>query len=882
MSTATYRFFLERNRVAACLRKSLGAFPLVALSAPPGYGKTIAAEQLAFSWPAPAVLTRIPSGCPDAPTLWQAFVTPLEAQYPALAAGLANIPPGNDPQTLASAVADALARLFGDTGCLWVVDDAHNLGPATDYALPPRTLRADPIDAAFFHGFFRALGAHGNLSSKLRVLVLSRSRLSSRFNELQLARLALAHDQRLLAFTREEALEYAFHTNFANEERTAGIWARTEGWPGAFCLLLHEGAGNEEAAPVAFDIHTFVEETVFSHLSPEQGRMLVRLSAMRRFSDQQAARLADNAEAPILLQQLFEANAFITRDDEGYFAFHPVFHTFLHSRFGLLEQAEKRTLYRRAAEEYCATGDYCAAIKAWVAAGERRDTTRLLAALAHETPLELLKDDLPHIQTLVEALPWKQRLSEPVGYLILVAASMLYGSMEQGRAMLDEAERRLRAGKWGKDTGMRLECELEACRGLARFNHLPAMLRHMRLSEEQHPRPSTIAAKFRYTLGSPQLGFLFHTTPGSLANNLRALNAGRVALPPAAPGLAELAQAELLLEPLKNEDTMLQAEIAATAARQEARAAGEDEVAVAATFTLARLEMLRGNGAAALRHADSAFHLLRERPPLSPCGTQPSGQQSLTASLCRDYIHLCLGRETAGTLSSQEATAGRPQLPGRNMGHLVHGKNLLAQRHWAGMLAALPAMRASLAPSSPVFGMMHTHIMEAVALFHLKGAKAGLGALDKALNLALADELAASMAEYGPSLFPLLDEALARHSANAEKNDRAHRQTTFIRHVKLCIARFAGAATLGEEAAPLLPSLTSREKLLLEMLAGRKNNVQIASAFSLNPEALKKALNRLYRKIGAENRKHAAELHARQEFGPAKDAADPDTDGGLP
>ena len=871
MSASTHLTLLQRNRVVDCLHRALASHPLVALSSPPGYGKSIAAAQLALAWPAPTLYTSTPRTMPDVTAQWQSLLAGIEVQYPTLAAELARLAPlvvAEKAQELAVGMADCFVRFFGDKGALWVLDDAHNL---RCHAAPPSpSFTEQTTRTCFFEQVLYALAKQ--TCPRIRVLLLSRPRMPARYDELQLSGLALAFDQQLLAFTLEEALEYATLTGFADTERVAAVWASTEGWPGAMRLVLHGGVLPADEGFVAFDVGAFIEETVFSEIPRAQGKLLVRLSAMRCFSPEQAERLTEDAEAPLLLQRLYEANAFITRDRARAYAFHPIFHDFLRARASNLATAAVKALHRQAADEYLRAYDPRAAVEALIVAGERRDTVRLLSCLASEdAPPALSQDTLARVQAQVDALTWKQRLADPVGYLAYIATCMMYGNMEQGRLMLAEAKRRLHAIRWGKETATRITCELAACQCLASFNNLPAMLNNMRQAKEE-PLQSIIAKHFRYTLGSPHLAFLFHTVPGNLAKTLRTLlvdsSVNDPPMPPECAGLSDLAQAELLLEPLKESGTMLDAEIAAKTALHKALATSEHAIAVAATFTLARLELLRGNGSAALALAEGVFHFLPDNShnPLSRKATHhlPLTAQTMHASMCRDHIRLCLGKTIAGSRYAPENLTNRALLPGRALACLLYGRMLLSRQQWTDTLAALPAMRAMFRELSPVFGMMHTHILEAIALFHVRGEKATLPPLDRSLDLAIADGLVASVAEYGALLTPVLEAGHVHYFTLLSQGRQSSfgRKLTFIRTTKVAIARMAGISVFAETPPSNALDLTERERLMLEMLDNRRSNAQIAAVFSLNTEAVKKALSRLYKKIGAKNRSHAAELFA--------------------
>jgi DNA-binding CsgD family transcriptional regulator len=110
---------------------------------------------------------------------------------------------------------------------------------------------------------------------------------------------------------------------------------------------------------------------------------------------------------------------------------------------------------------------------------------------------------------------------------------------------------------------------------------------------------------------------------------------------------------------------------------------------------------------------------------------------------------------------------------------------------------------------------------------------------------------------------PLLPEALARWAARRPQTPfwwKAHGQ-----HIRVSVAdrtRKGSRCLILEECASSSPPLTAREATVLHWVSYGKTNEEIAALLKLKICTVKKNLERIYEKLGVENRTAAASFLA--------------------
>jgi LuxR family maltose regulon positive regulatory protein len=367
-SVSRYR---ERPRISALLDRGLeDSARLTLLSAPPGYGKTVAATGWTASRGLDCAWLSLDAADNDLARFVRYLVAALRAVRPdAGAATLSLFGTGASPSIdlVGATLLDEIA--VSDDPFVLILDDYHVIG-------------ADPI-----HRLVRFLIERGPPFAHLVLLTredpplpLARLRAHGRLVELR------ADD---LRYTEAEASAYLAEAQPADLDpgQVAGLLERTEGWIAGLQLAAISLRDRADTAALieAFGgsqrfVFDYLADEVLSRVDEDLRSFLVRTAIPERFTLDLCRVLTGREDAGALLDQAERANLFLVRLAEGgWYRYHGLFADYLRSQLG---DSERRRLHERAADWFERAGLASEAIENALAAGSADRAIRLVERAA--------------------------------------------------------------------------------------------------------------------------------------------------------------------------------------------------------------------------------------------------------------------------------------------------------------------------------------------------------------------------------------------------------------------------------------------------------------------------------------------------------------------
>lgn len=327
---------------------------LVVVTAPAGYGKTIALAQWASADPRPTTWLQLDEADND-PIVLLTYLSMALAQVAPVDLGVfewlgLRTPPVDALILPALAAALGQAKPF-----LWVLDDGHLVGNEACWSL---------LDALFDHLPSGAQLAVGGRSDP--PLPLARLRAAGRLGEYRAADLAL---------DRLEASQL-FHVHGLDDDALDETLSATEGWAAGLRLaLLAGGPASVGLTAVRGDQHAiaaYLTEEVLDRQPAELQRFMLRTSILERLSPDLCYAVTGDDDAGTHLATLALKSLFVTAldDHDEWYRYHHLFAELLAALERRREPGELAGLHRRAAEWHHAHGDVVRAVRHWLAAGD--------------------------------------------------------------------------------------------------------------------------------------------------------------------------------------------------------------------------------------------------------------------------------------------------------------------------------------------------------------------------------------------------------------------------------------------------------------------------------------------------------------------------------
>jgi LuxR family maltose regulon positive regulatory protein len=412
---------IEREHLLQRLRASDDA-RLVALVAPPGYGKTT----LMAHW----------MGSTSRPAAW-----------------LTLDPADNDPVGLLS----HLWAAFSDAGMV-VPDEAalsfFSSRPTTDgMARLIGVLQPGPERGIIFLDNLDALRTRASwdviadlvyrLQGTIQVVLATRTeprlpiaelRARGRFVELNVAD---------LAFDQSEANRVLGNVGLEPDYDLDGLMANTEGWPvGIYLagLAMQAGADSAPKQPVHGDdlyIAEYLGHEILDRLSEARRSFLIRTSILDRFSGPLCDAVLEATGSGRLLESLHQSNLLIVRLDRTreWYRYHQMFQEMLQAELRLREPEGVVGLHERAAEWFETNGYPELAIHHAQAAGDVPRVARLMQRIGRITYSTGRSD------TVFAWIDWLEDRGEISGYPGAAAlgalAAALSGDMLRSERLFD-------------------------------------------------------------------------------------------------------------------------------------------------------------------------------------------------------------------------------------------------------------------------------------------------------------------------------------------------------------------------------------------------------------------------------------------------------------
>jgi LuxR family transcriptional regulator, maltose regulon positive regulatory protein len=338
---------IERPRLSDALSMAADANRLILVEAPAGYGKsTILREwagkvSLPFAW---LTLDRFDA---QPERLYRGVVAALQSAAVAASPAMNDALVAQDPALIKDEAA-AYDHLLGALELLEdplavVIDDVHLAGPGLVDGVVGVLLSSAPPTLK--------LVLSGRDHSSLR---LERLRYGGGLEELQAAD---------LAFTLQEATQFAVAIGQASERNIEAVWRATAGWPVAVhasFLGMFQTAQGPQGASVVFphkwSFTDYIAEEVLGQLSPALADFVLRATTSDWLDRELALELSGVETGGILLQECLRKGLFIEQSEAGQneavYHWQPLFASQCREILAIRNPALAQHLHRVAARYY--------------------------------------------------------------------------------------------------------------------------------------------------------------------------------------------------------------------------------------------------------------------------------------------------------------------------------------------------------------------------------------------------------------------------------------------------------------------------------------------------------------------------------------------------
>lgn len=873
------RWLLPRRRLVSQLDDAIET-GLVLVSAPAGFGKTMAVAEWAATLQEPLGWLSLDEADSDPIRFWRYVVAAIERASPGASQRIGPVAAGGE--LALNSLVTSLINVVAETGRrVTVVIDGYDV------------IASPVVDATLGH-----LLSHR--PSDLAVVLTTRSDPALPIARLrldgELAEIGTAD----LRFRPEEVEEFLRSLPAAPEfsgTEVASLTARTEGWPAGVRLAGMTLAGHHDPARLlgSFSgshryVVDFLTTEVLERQEPDVRRFLEETAVLGRLTAGLCDTVTGRDDSQTLLEKIERSNLFLEPLDErrGWWRYHRVFADALRDRLEANEPERAKEIHRRAARWYRSRGIAEEAIAHAFAAGEVDEA----AAMVEENVDELfLLSERATLETWLGRFPAPLLDRRPRLLLAHARLALQLGDPTAATLWLDKAEAAL--GESGSDptgfapsvgTALSITANPSAALAMNRAiaaeysgDHratlrlmgqaaalateeelvLLAVVRgHMGIAEWLGGRLDAAEAHLADALrmcriaDQPSLGAWVGYYQGAIdlaRGDLRAAERtyNRIleeTAPPGSPplpaaGVAHAGLASVALE----RDRLDDARDHLDAAMPLCRALAFSPPWASSLATLARLKWARGDLAGAITVLEQEGREAAPRYPVVSVLDPVRAERARIASIQGDHEAVLdwvgTGSEHHPAYVREAEDLARSRLsirrgdPGRALGILTG----------LGQCAAAENRRRSL---------IEIRLVEALARSAASDHEGALGVLRAAVDLAAETGHVQLFVEQGEALNRLLADLISEPTPLSERS---------LAHLGAIRNAMSSRSTRpSADRSAIIDPLSARELEVLELVASGRSNAQIAEDLYIAIDTVKRHMTHILAKLGASNRTEAA------------------------
>lgn len=705
-------------------------------------------------------------------------------------------------------VDDLCHELAGETSCYIFIDDFHLL---TDR-------RAST---------FLCMLAN-RLSANVHLIVASRDRFLPAAEAVRLGAKVYQIGTEQLRLNHTELAVYAHRCGTElSEAQVESLLYSSEGWFSAVYLNLRTLSERGVLPSRNSDIYTIFTAAMIDPLPEKQREFLAVMGLADEFTVEMAQCITGDADAGQILSMLTEQNAFVTRLPDGAtYRFHHMMKECAERSFLAMESETQKLYWERFGLWYEEHRQYLHAIAAY---RKSENYDALLRVIRNDAGILLASLKPSEVLEILDGCPAKTLKSHPFAILVLMRRMFTWQQipkmLELKALLLTAIEEHPELPK--EERGNLLgECDLIL--SFLCYNDISAMSRLHRSASTQMSRPAiSIQSSGGWTFGSPSVLMMFYRAPGELQSELAEMDECMPHYYKVTNNHGQGAETIMRAEALFCQGRFTDAHIELECAYAQVKDNGQINMELCCDFLSRRLSLHTGveqrytfeeRYAALLRYHDASWINI----------------WSATSA----YYHALLGEtdKIPEIFSQHRLSAVNMLAPGKPMMEMIENQVYLAQGAYAKVVGRSAELLAVCEAMHYALVALHIRIQTAAAYEQLGKPEEAHIWLRKALSDAEPDGFVMPFVENYDLLKPLLTREI--------KNGLIAKTTELGEAAK---ARSAASAR-----PAVFDALTPREFEIVELMAQRLSNREIAEKLYLSEGSVKQYVNQIYSKLHIE------------------------------
>lgn len=787
----------------------MGHYPLSVITAPIGYGKTMATmdffrhckkEHVWVSLTAPVKIT-------DGSYFWMLLTNALREKAPELSSRIEAMGFPEDAMQMLRFL--ETLRDFPLTEDVYIIlDDFQYVNGGKIVDLITQVVRAEiPC---------------------LHLVLLGREYPPLPVMEWEMKGLCYVLTAKTLAFTQQEAEDYLDLIRFRGDRTVRErITQSSNGWIASIYLMANDYTHFQNVDHHA-TIYTMLRNSLYDTYSEQEKEYLMKLSLLDSFSAGQLAEIFQEPDLLHFIGRLYTGNALIFRDSSGEYRFHDLFRRFLKNELqatGL----DIRPFAAQVAQWASDNKKYIYAFKFWMLA---EDYDHILCELEQAPVMEIFQMDKRVLKKLFSA-PEDKLYQYPMALLKYIFLICMEENEEEGKKMLRHFRERCQTLSHPSYSKEHLLAESYVLGTALVFNDLDQVISYMDTAAKllRGEKSSIRIRTSNLTYGSPHMTYAYYNKPGIYQHITDSFVHRFDCHVQVADGNGFGADCVAMAEYGLETGRLDKVEYWANKALFKAAQYDQSCMRICAYMTLGRLYIVQ-------RQQKKAREIIAQ---LQGMLSELHDSSKLCALDCAiGYLYATLGEyhnipKWLCTGDFDSASSIQQRLA---FNYVVFGKAVILKGDYMYLDFLTEMFQRSFHTFHYQLGYIHNYIFSAVCDLNLYGVEYAVDSLQKAANIAVKDQIVMPFVEYYPIIRPILEHEKLRVP-------RAWRQS---------IQKLADGHLLRDEIESENEVLTAREMEIMECLAKGMSNAEIAKELVISLNTVKRHIQNIYRKLDVPNK----------------------------
>ena len=799
---------LHRDRIFQALQQ-MENYPLSVITAPMGYGKTMAVmdffqrsqkRNIWVSLTAPVKIT-------DSGYFWLLLTNALREKVPALSSRIETMGfPGDAMQMFR--FLETLRGLPLKENVYIILDDFQyvNAGKITD-------LIAQVVQAGI---------------PRLHLVLLGREYPALPVTEWEMKGLCNVLTAKTLAFTEQEAEDYLELIGFQGDKSVRErITQSSNGWIASLYLMANDYTHFQNIDHHA-TIYTMLRSSLYDTYSDTEKAYLMKLSLLDSFSVEQIAEIFHEPEFLHFFKRLYTGNALIFRDSNGNYHFHDLFRSFLQKELRITH-LDIRPFAAQVAQWASDSKNYIYAFKFWMLA---EDYDHILYELEQAPVMELFQMDKRVLKKLFSA-PEESLYQYPMALLKYIFLVCMEENAVEGKAMLDRFRERCETLTHPHYSREHLLAESYVLGTALVFNDLDQVIEYMDTAAKllKGKKSSIRIRTSNLTYGSPHMTYAYYNKPGIYRHITDSFVHRFDCHIQVADGNGFGADCVALAEYGLETGQLDKVEYWANKALFKAAQYDQSCMRICAYMALGRLYIIQ-------RQPEKAHVVIGQ---LKGLFGELHGSSKLCALDCAiGYLYATLGEYEripkwlcTGDFDSDSSIQQRLAF-----NYVVFGKAVILKGDYMYLDFLTEMFHRNFQSFHYQLGYIHNDIFSAICALNLYGVEYAVDSLQKAVDIAVKDQIVMPFVEYYPFIRPVLE----------------HDKLRIPESISRRIRRLAANSEQNADPEHDKELLTSREAEIMECLAQGMSNAEIAQKLFISLNTVKRHIQNIYRKLDVPNK----------------------------